>query len=141
MAYNKAGEEKEWRAWKEDEEKHLRKLGVSEDVIQELRAADWEDFKAERRFYERFPDTGTYLDWQAAEEPAVIIRSVQDLLDNIENEELHRLLLTVDKLTLRIILLRLEGYSGAEISADTGLSENAVRFRIWHLKNKIKNIL
>lgn len=85
MAYNKAREEKKWRHWKEAEEKELRLLGVSEDVIKRLREADWDDFKAERRFYEHFPDTGTYLDWQAADEAPVYIRSVQDLLDDLDN--------------------------------------------------------
>ena len=37
MAYNKAKEEYKWKVWKEQEEKKLRELGVSEEVIAELR--------------------------------------------------------------------------------------------------------
>lgn len=141
MAYNKASEEKKWLQWKEAEEKELHRLGVSEDVIIRLRAADWEDFKAERRFFEHFPDVNTYIDRQAADEPAVNIQTVHDLLDDIDNEELHRLLLSMDKLTLQIAIWKMEGYKSAEISAKLGLSVSAIDFRFWHLKKKIKNIL
>ena len=34
MAYNKAKEEYKWKVWKEQEEKKLRELGVSEEVMQ-----------------------------------------------------------------------------------------------------------
>ena len=45
MAYNKAKEEYKWKVWKEQEEKKLRELGVSEEVIAELRDYDWNCFK------------------------------------------------------------------------------------------------
>ena len=141
MAYNKAREEKKWLLWKEAEEKKLRQLGVSEDIIKRLHESDWEDFRAERRFFEHFPDTNTYIDWQAADESGADIRSVQDLLDDIENRELHRLLLSVDKLTLQIAIWKMEGYTSAEISKKSGLSINAIDLRIWHLKRKITKIL
>jgi RNA polymerase sigma-70 factor (ECF subfamily) len=141
MAYNKAREEKKWRLWKEAEEKELRRLGVGDDVIIRLREADWTDFKAERRFFEHCPDTDTYIDWQAADEVPPNIQAVQDLLDEIDNEELYRLLLTVDKLTLQIVVWRMEGYTSAEISQISGLSINAVDLRIWKLKRKINKIL
>ena len=141
MAYNKAREEKKWRQWKEAEEKELRRLGVSEDVIARLHEADWDAFKVERRYFERYSDTDTYIDWQAADEIPPDIRTVQNLLDEIDNEELHRILLTVDKLTLQIAIWKMEGYTSAEISKRSGLSVSAINFRIWHLKQKIRNIL
>ena len=52
MSYNKALAEKQWSAWKEAEEKKLRKLGVDEDTIQRLHTYDWEEFKRERRYQE-----------------------------------------------------------------------------------------
>lgn len=140
MAYNKAGEEKKWRIWKAAEEEHMRKLGVGGDVIKQLREYDWKEFKAERRFFEHCSDTGTYLETLATKEQAKILRSVEDLLDDIENETLHGLLLTVDRLTLRIVLLKLDGYSSAEIASITEISVNAVDMRIWKLKQKFKNI-
>jgi len=78
MAYNKAGEEKKWRLWKDAEEKHLRELGVGENVIAQLRVYDWDCFKEERRFYEHNPDTGTYIDSMVADESALTIQTVED---------------------------------------------------------------
>lgn len=141
MAYNKAREEKKWRQWKEAEEKELRRLGVSEDVIARLHEADWDAFKVERRYSERNSDTDTYIDWQAADEVPPDIRTVQNLLDEIDNEELYRILLTVDKLTLQIAIWKMEGYTNIEIAKITGIPANAVNVRIWRLKQKIKNIL
>lgn len=141
MAYNKAAEEKKWLQWKMTEETELRRLGVKEDVIKRLREADWEDFKAERRFFEHCPDTGTYLDWQAADEFPKTVRTAQDLLDDIDNEELLRLLLSMDKLTLQIAVWRMEGCTNAEIAKKSGLSIGTVKIRIWRLKQKMKNIL
>jgi RNA polymerase sigma-70 factor (ECF subfamily) len=141
MAYNKAGEEKKWRLWKEAEEKKLRRLGVGEEVIKRLREADWEDFKSERRYLEHYADAGTYIDQQEAAQAPRDIRTAQDLLDDIDGEELYRLLLTVDKLTVQIAVWKMEGYTSAEISQKNGLSINAIDLRIWHLKRKLKNIL
>lgn len=58
MAYNKAKEEYKWKVWKEQEEKKLRELGVSEEVIAELRDYDWNCFKQERNYKNhQMPDT------------------------------------------------------------------------------------
>ena len=54
MTFHKAKEEYKWKQWKEQEEQILRKSGVSEEVIQRLRELDWQDFNAERRFWEHF---------------------------------------------------------------------------------------
>ncbi len=141
MGFNKAREEKKWRRWKDAEEKQLRRLGVDEDVIQRLRNADWDDFKAERRFREHHDDTDTYLDWQAADEALPDIFTAQDLLDDIDSEELHRLLQTVDKFTLQIAVWKMDGLTSAEVSAQTGLSIAAIDMRISRLKRKLNKIL
>ena len=140
MAYNKAWEVKKWRRWKEAEEKQLRQLGVSEDVIKRLREADWEDFNTERRYLEHYADTDTYLDWKAADEAPADIRTAQDLLDEIDSEELFRLLMTVDRLTLQIAVWKMDELTSAEIKEKTGLSINAIDRRIYRLKRKLKSI-
>ncbi len=140
MAYNKAWEVKKWRLWKEAEEKQLRQLGVSEDVIKRLREADWEDFNTERRYLEHYADTDTYLDWKAADEAPADIRTAQDLLDEIDSEELFRLLMTVDRLTLQIAVWKMDELTSAEIKEKTGLSINAIDRRIYRLKRKLKSI-
>lgn len=140
MAYNKAREEKKWRIGKEAEEKKLRQLGVSEHTIQKLREHDWSVFNSERRYYEKWQETGTYLDEIAESEQHTEVKSVEDFLDSIENEQLYKVLSEMDKLTLQIILWKIEGYSSMEISEKCGLSVSAVNFRMWHLRKKLKNI-
>ena len=141
MAYNKAREEKKWRLWKAAEEKELRRLGINERIIEQLRKADWENFKAERRFFEHILDTDTYRDWQATDDTGVDIHTAQDLLDNIDSGELHRILSSADKLTLQIVLLMMDGYMVREIATKLSLTDKAVYRRIDRLKEKIKNIL
>ena len=89
MSYNKALAEKQWCAWKETEEKKLRKLGVDEDIIQRLHTYDWEEFRRERR----------YQDWLNKGMPGIEplyskpdidipIRDGESLLESIDDAKL-----------------------------------------------------
>lgn len=141
MAYNKAREEKKWRLWKEAEEKQLRSLGVSENDIEKLRVHDWAIFNSDRRYYQRMQETGTYLEEVAADMTQPEIKTVEDFLDNIENQQLYQVLIKVDRLTLQAILLQMQGYSIAEIAAILGMKEDTVYKRLGRLKQKIKKLL
>ena len=141
MAYNKAREEKKWRLWKEAEEKQLRSLGVSESDIETLRVHDWAIFNSDRRYYQRMQETGTYLEEAAADMTQPEINTVEDFLDNIENQQLYQVLIKADRLTLQAILLQIQGYSIAEIAAVLGMKEDTVYKRLGRLKQKIKKLL
>ena len=141
MAYNKAKEERKWQLWKEAEEKQLRSLGVDEDTIEKLRVYDWAVFNSDRRFYQRLKDVATYLEEMEADEKLPEIKSVDDLLGNIENQKLHQALIMVDKLTLQIVLMRLQGYKPIEIADLLGLSKQTVYKRMQRFKGKIKKYL
>ena len=141
MAYNKAREEKKWRLWKEAEEKQLRSLGVSENDIEKLRIHDWAIFNSDRRYYQRMQETGTYLNEVAADMTQPEIKTIEDFLDNIENQQLYQVLIKVDRLTLQAILLQIQGYSIAEIAAILGMKEDTVYKRLGRLKQKIKKLL
>ena len=141
MAYNKAREEKKWRLWKEAEEKQLRSLGVSENDIKKLRVHDWAIFNSDRRYYQRMQETGTYLEEVAADITQPEIKTVEDFLDNIENQQHYQVLIKVDRLTLQAILLQIQGYSIAEIAAILGMKEDTVYKRLGRLKQKIKKLL
>ncbi len=141
MAYNKAREEKKWRLWKEAEEKQLRSLGVSENDIEKLRVHDWAIFNSDRRYYQRMQETGTYIEEVAADMTQPEIKTVEDFLDNIENQQLYQVLIKVDRLTLQAILLQIQGYSIAEIAAILGMKEDTVYKRLGRLKQKIKKLL
>ena len=141
MAYNKAREEKKWRLWNEAEEKQLRSLGVSESDIETLRVHDWAIFNSDRRYYQRMQETGTYLEEVAADMTQPEIKTLEDFLDNIENQQLYQVLIKVDRLTLQAILLQIQGYSIAEIAAILGMKEDTVYKRLGRLKQKIKKLL
>ena len=138
MAYNKAREEKKWRLWKEAEEKQLRSLGVSEKDIEKLRVHDWAIFNSDRRYYQRMQETGTYLEEVAADMTQPEINTVEDFLDNIENQHLYQVLIKVDRLTLQIALMKIQGYSTREIAVCLDITEKAVYRRMDRLKEKLK---
>lgn len=125
MAYNKAKAEKEWLRWKEVEEKKLRELGVDEETIQRLHTYDW----------------SPYVDWVSAQDLELPVEDTESLLDSIEDMELFSLLHTVDKLTLEILFMKMDGYSSKEIASAFGMDEYAVNMRIYRLRKKIKKYL
>ena len=137
MAYNKARAEKEWLKWKATEEAKLRELGVDEDAIQRLHYYDWESFKAERNYQRWNVQSEEYINQQITEDQPEITTTEQ-LLDEIESPELYTMLSKVDKLTLRIILMKIEGFSNREIAASLGMEEYAVNMRIYRLRKKFK---
>ena len=141
MAYNHGREERKWRLWKEAEEKILRKYGVDESTIEEIRIYDRAEFNSNRRFYRYMNDVAEYLEEMADTEPQAEVHSVEDLLNEIDSEALYRALLTVDKRTLLILLLKMQGYSTREIAATAGLTEKAVYKRLERLRQKLKPII
>ena len=138
MSYNHGKEERRWKRWKLAEEKVLRACSMDENTIEQLRLWDRAMFNSDRRFYEKLQDTGTYLDSVAASEAPAEIYAVEDLLNDIENAELLKALLTVDRLTLQITLLKMNGYSANEIAVLVHLSTDAIYKRIAVLKKKLK---
>ena len=141
MAYNKAKAEREWLRWKEAEEKKLRELGVDEETIQRLHTYDWAQFNKERQYLQRQVEWSPYVDWVSAQDLELPVEDTESLLDSIEDVELFSLLHTVDKLTLEILLMKMDGYSSKEISEKTDLSVNAIDLRIFTLQKQLKNFL
>ena len=116
MSFNYGREEKKWRLWKEAEEKQLRSLGVSEDTIEQLHTHDWAVFNSDRRYYRRLQDAGTYLEEVVEDTTQPEVKTVEDFLDNIENQQLYQVLIKVDRLTLQIVVMKMQGYSTHEIA-------------------------
>ena len=141
MAYNNGREDRKWRIWKEAEEKILREHGVDETTIEQIRVDDRSDFNSNRRFYHWSSNFGEYLEGMADREKQAEVMTVADLLDEIENETLYRALLTVDRRTLQIVLLKMQGYSTKEIAPLVGLTAGAIYARLNHLRKKLRKIL
>ncbi len=139
MAYNHGREDRKWRIWKEAEEKILRECGVDEATIEQIRTDDRADFNSNRRFYRWASDFGEYLEGIADREKQAEVRSVSDLLDEIESENLYLALITVDRRTLQIVLLKMQGYSTKEIAPLVHLTAGAIYARMQHLRKKLKD--
>ncbi len=141
MAYNKGREDRKWRIWKEAEEKVLREHGVDEDTIEQICIDDRADFNSNRRFYHWSSDFGEYLEGMADRERADEVKTVEDLLDEIENENLYRALLMVDRHTLQILVMKMQRYSTKEIAPIASLTAGAIYARLDHLRKKLRKIL
>ena len=90
MAYNNGREDRKWRIWKEAEEKVLREHGADEATIEQIRIDDRADFNSNRRFYHWTSDFGEYLEGMADREQSAEVKTVEDLLDEIEDENLYQ---------------------------------------------------
>ena len=86
-------------------------------------------------------ETDTYLDTVAESEQHIEVKTVDDLLNEIENENLYQALLTVDRRTLQIVLLKMKGYSTKEIAPLVHLTTGAIYARLDHLRKKLQKIL
>ena len=115
--------------------------GVDEETIEEICTFDREEFNSDRRFYTRLNDVGEYIAETAMQEPPMEVNTVWDMLNEIEDENLYRALLTVDKRTLQIVLLKMQGYSLKEIAPMVDLSAGAVYARLDHLRKKLRKLL
>ena len=79
--------------------------------------------------------------WKEAEEKVLREHGDEDLLDEIEDENLYQALLTVDRRTLQIVLLKMKGYSTKEIAPLVHLTTGAIYARLDHLRKKLRKIL
>lgn len=140
MVYNHAKEESQWKKWKEQEERLLRSLNVDEDIIMELRKYDWNAFKLERRIREKQNLIDNIFFYNLPYYDKKEIRSVEDLLNDIEDESLLHYLYQTDKTTLTIILLKILGYSTKDISEILKIKSSTIYMKIHRLKNKLKNM-
>ena len=143
MAYNKTKEEWKWKQWKEREEQKLRELGMDEASIQALRESEWADFNSDRRFQEHQTSLLDYMELLLAESEATEpeIRSVEELLNSINDEKLLHILLEADRETLQIVVLKMMGYAPKEIAVCVGRPEQTVNTKLRRLRKKIKKFL
>ena len=77
----------------------------------------------------------------ASREKQAEIRTVTDLLDEIESETLYLALVIVDRRTLHIVLLKMQSYSIKEIAPLVHLTAGAVYARLAHLRKKLRKVL
>lgn len=119
----------------------LRECGVDEATIEQIRMADRADFNSNRRFYRWTNDVAEYLEDMAGRERQAEVGTVAELLEEIESENLYQVLVTVDGRTLKIVLLKMQGYSTKEIAPLVHLTTGAIYARLDHLRKKLRKIL
>lgn len=134
VSYNYIKEFLKWKTWKEQEEQILRQEKVSEVIIQELRKFDWQQFNSDRRFKRRqnVTDELFFCVYPVCDKKE--INTVEDILDNIENEPFYEYLCENDEVVLEVILLRIKGYSIKEISGISNLPISTIYHKIKKLK-------
>ena len=112
-----------------------------EESYSRQRIADRADFNSNRRFYRWTNDVAEYLEDMADRERQAEVNTVAELLDEIESENLYQVLVTVDGRTLKIVLLKMQGYSTKEIAPLVHLTTGAIYARLDHLRKKLRKIL
>lgn len=138
MSYNYTREYQKWKSWKDKEQQLLYELGVDETIIKQLYEYDYQMFLSERRIRRKQTVTLDSFFLKMPYHDKSEIRTIDDLLDTIENESLFAYLSKSDPKTLMILLLKILGYSIAEISKIMGINEAAIYSRIHRLKKKLK---
>ena len=141
MAYNSLKEYWKWRRAKEAEEVEFRALGVDENTIAEIHDFDRIMFNSNERFYKRLNDVGDFYEEIIEDKSQREITSVEQLLDEIENPAMYKILKKANELTLKIILMRIRGYSVADISEILHISKTAIYSRIVTVRNKLKKVM
>ena len=148
MIYNNGQAKCEWLRKKQEKEKILRKYGMSKVLIEELRKSDLEEFKSERRFYEHnvqsIDDVNGADDdvrFSTEDVDGMEAFTVEAMLDEIEDARLFQILPHTEEKTLKILLLRLNGYSLRDIAQVLRMNEKAVSARLNRLKDYIVNKL
>lgn len=139
MGYNKAKAEKKWKEWKNKEENLLRKLGMNEDKIDELYNYDKELFNSERNFLRRTIIDSDFIEYLSTSKIELPIDNMDDLLNQIDREELYQAMRKINEQTLKIIYLKIVGYSVKEIAQMMGISDYTVRYRLRKVRKKLKN--
>ena len=83
-------------------------------------------------------DIAEYLEDMADRERQTEVGTVAELLDEIESENLYQVLVAVDGRTLKIVLLKMQGYSTKEIAPLVHLTTGAIYARLDHLRKKLR---
>ena len=129
MKYNYEKEKLRWEKEKLLEEKLLKKNNVNHD---------WNDFKRERSFRTHQNVTkDVFFDLKATYDEKEI-NSINDLMDEIENENLYKILSKEDDITLKILVYKIQGYSTKEIANILGITIDNIYYRIKKIRKKIK---
>lgn len=147
MSYNYGKEVRKLEIRQAAEDAKLREAGVSEFFIEILHKMNLADLKANRVFYthnvqsiEDIFDVASHVEYfdEGIEDT---VDTIEALLNMVDNPVLHQLLMDTDKLTLQMLLLKMQGYSVDEIAVEINMNTDAIYKRLSRIKKKIKQTL
>ncbi len=140
MAYNSLKSYWIWRRKKEAEEKEFRALGANEDFIAEILDFDRIAYNSDDRFYKRLYDVGDFYEEIVEDNSQQEITSVEQLLDEVENPAMYKILKKTSEKTLQILLMRVQGYSVKDISEILHISKVSIYKRIKTVRDKLDKV-
>ena len=140
MAYNSLKSYWIWRRKKEAEEKEWHSLGVDENIIEELHDFDRIAYNSDDRFYKRLYDVGDFYEEIIEDKSKREVTTVEQLLDEVENPAMYKILKKASEKTLQIILMRVRGYSVKDISEILHLSKTSIYERIKKVREKLNKV-
>ncbi len=140
MAYNSLKAYWIWRRKKEVEENKFRALGANEDFIAEIHDFDRIAYNSDDRFYKRLYDVGEFYEEIVEDNNQQEITSVEQLLDEVENPEMYKVLKKTSEKTLQILLMRVRGYSVKDISEILHISKVSIYKRIKTVRDKLDKV-
>ncbi len=140
MAYNSLKSYWIWRRKKEAEEKAWRELGVNENIIEEIHDFDRIAYNSDDRFYKRIYDVGDFYEEIIADENPREVTSVEQLLNEVENPAMYKILKKTSDRTLQVLLMRVRGYSVKDISEILHISKTSVYERIKNVREKLNKV-
>ena len=140
MAYNSLKSYWIWRRKKEAEEKEWRELGVDENIIEEIHDFDRIAYNSDDRFYKRLYNVGDFYEEIIEDRSQREVTNIEQLLDEVENPEMYKILKKASEKTLQIILKRVRGYSVKDISEILHLSKTSNYERIKKVREKLNKV-
>ncbi len=140
MAYNSLKSYWIWRRKKKAEEKEFRALGANEDFIAEIHDFDRIAYNSDDRFYKRLYDVGDFYEEIVEDNSQQEITSVEQLLDEVENPAMYKILKKTSEKTLQILLMRVWGYSVKDISEILHISKVSIYKRIKTVRDKLDKV-
>lgn len=136
--YDRKKNYKTWITKKDKEEIELRKRGVNEMHIMQLREMDKRMFNEERKHL-RHQEVVKDDFWTSIPDKAPkSIMDIAELLDEIENEILYEIIKNLDDETKKIVELKYQGYFVWEIAEITKLSIDQINYRIKKIREVFK---
>lgn len=140
MVYNSLKSYWVWSKKKEVEEKAWRELGVNENIIAEIHDFDWIAYNSDDRFYKRLYDVGDFYEEIVEDNSQREITTVEQLLNEVENPAMYKILKKTSERTLQILLMRVRGYSVKDISEILHISKTSIYERIKTIRKKLNKV-